>query len=172
MNSTELLNEIKNQLELLKHKGYDKNSFKSGYLLGYAKALQLQQTGVMQSVLFEDDLVTYETALLAWEKGFNIDCGWKIRKLEDGSFTYTNCSKLGVEQPTQSLLKKWLREKHNIHVNNFCEIWSDLHHNYHSKINFQKDGFWEWFIPTKGKDNLSYKDALEIGLYQCLQLVH
>lgn len=135
-------------------------------------ALQLQQAGVKQSVLFEDDLVTYETALLAWEKGFNIDCGWKIRKLEDGSFTYTNCSKLGVEQPTQSLLKKWLREKHNIHVNNFCEIWSDLHHNYHSKINFQKDGFWEWFIPTKGKDNLSYKDALEIGLYKCLQLVH
>lgn len=49
MNSTELLNEIKNQLELLKHKGYDKNSFKSGYLLGYGKALQLQQTGVMRS---------------------------------------------------------------------------------------------------------------------------
>ena len=47
MNSTELLNEIKTQLELLKHKGYDKNSFKSGYLLGYAKALQLQQTGVV-----------------------------------------------------------------------------------------------------------------------------
>ena len=46
MNSTQLLNEIKKQLELLKHKGYNKNSFKSGYLLGYAKALQLQQTGV------------------------------------------------------------------------------------------------------------------------------
>ena len=49
MNSTELLNEIKNKLELLKHKGYDKNSFKSGYLLGYAKALQLKQTGVIVS---------------------------------------------------------------------------------------------------------------------------
>jgi hypothetical protein len=43
MNSTEILNEIKNQLEQLEHKGYDKNSFKSGYLLGYAKALQLLQ---------------------------------------------------------------------------------------------------------------------------------
>lgn len=43
MNSTELLNEIKNQLELLNHKGYDKNSFKSGYLLGYAKALKLHK---------------------------------------------------------------------------------------------------------------------------------
>ena len=52
MNSTELLKEIKNQLELLKHKGYDKNSFKSGYLLGYAKALQLQQTDVSGSVAY------------------------------------------------------------------------------------------------------------------------
>lgn len=49
MNSTELLNEIKNKLELLKHKGYDKNSFKSGYLLGYAKALQLPQNAVISS---------------------------------------------------------------------------------------------------------------------------
>ena len=49
MNSTQLLNEIKKQLELLKHKCYEKNSFKSGYLLGYAKALQLQQTGVSSS---------------------------------------------------------------------------------------------------------------------------
>jgi len=46
MDSTEILNEIKNQLEQLEHKGYDKNSFKSGYILGYAKALQLLQPDV------------------------------------------------------------------------------------------------------------------------------
>jgi len=50
MNSTEILNEIKNQLEQLEHKGYDKNSFKSGFLLGYAKAVQLQQPDVIKSV--------------------------------------------------------------------------------------------------------------------------
>jgi hypothetical protein len=50
MDSSEILNEIKNQLEQLKHKGYDKNSFKSGYLLGYAKALQLLQPDVIKSV--------------------------------------------------------------------------------------------------------------------------
>ena len=71
---------------------------------------QCVQTDVKQSVLFEDDLVTYETALLAREKGFDIDCGWKLKKLDDGTFTHTNCSDLGVEQPTQSLLQKWLRE--------------------------------------------------------------
>jgi hypothetical protein len=50
MQSTEILNEIKNQLEQLEHKGYDKNSFKSGYLLGYAKALQLLQPDVSISL--------------------------------------------------------------------------------------------------------------------------
>jgi hypothetical protein len=50
MDSTEMLNEIKNQLEQLEHKGYEKNSFKSGYLLGYAKALQLLQPDVIKSV--------------------------------------------------------------------------------------------------------------------------
>lgn len=54
MNSTELLNEIKNQLELLKYKGYDKNSFKSGYLLGYAKCLKLlQQTAISHWMPFD-----------------------------------------------------------------------------------------------------------------------
>jgi hypothetical protein len=57
MDSAEILNEIKNQLEQLKHKGYDKNSFKSGYLLGYAKALQLLQTDVIKSVC--DDCTAY-----------------------------------------------------------------------------------------------------------------
>jgi hypothetical protein len=77
---------------------------------------QLPQDAVMQLVLFEDDLVTYETALLAQEKGFDIDCGWKLRKLEDGSFTHTNCSDLGVEQPTQSLLQKFIRETRGVHI--------------------------------------------------------
>ncbi len=43
MDSKDILDEIKKELELLKHKNYDRRSFKSGYLLGYAKALQTQQ---------------------------------------------------------------------------------------------------------------------------------
>ena len=64
----------------------------------------------------EEIRVSFETAKLAKEKGFDIDCGWKLRKLENGSFTHTNSSELGIEQPTQSLLQKWLREVHNINV--------------------------------------------------------
>jgi hypothetical protein len=39
MNSTELLAEIAKQLKELEHKEYDGRSFRSGYLIGYAKAL-------------------------------------------------------------------------------------------------------------------------------------
>jgi hypothetical protein len=68
MNSTELLNEIKKQLELLERKNYDKRSFQSGYLLGYAKALQLQQTGVIKSFYCNS-----ETTL---EKRCDKQCSW------------------------------------------------------------------------------------------------
>ena len=122
------------------------------------QAEQLPQDAVMQSVLFEDDLVTYETALLAREKGFDIDCGWKLRKLEDGSFTHTNCSKLGIEQPTQSLLQKWLREVKNENIT--------------PPLFFSSQGY---ACDIMGFENTkyfqTYREALENELFECLQRV-
>jgi hypothetical protein len=39
MNSTKLLAEIARRLKLLEDKQYDERSFRSGYLLGYARAM-------------------------------------------------------------------------------------------------------------------------------------
>ena len=126
---------------------------------------QCVQTDVMQSVLFEDDLVTYETALLAREKGFDIDCGWKLRKLDDGTFTHTNCSDLGVEQPTQSLLQKWLREVNKIMVTisdyNFGE-------GFHPSVCKKYDN--DHFVGHFGRYS-TYEEALEIGLQEALKLI-
>ena len=132
------------------------------------QAEQLPQDAVMQSVLFEDDLVTYETALLAREKGFDIDCGWKLRKLEDGSFTHTNCSELGIEQPTQSLLQKWLRETHNI------DVWvAKIGTTSEKKYYFQIMNKNSWINTDNSNSTrfLRFEDALEIGLFESLQLV-
>ena len=123
----------------------------------------LIKTDVMQSVLFEDDLVTYETAFLAREKGFDIDCGWKLRKLEDGSFTHTNCSELGVEQPTQSLLQKWLREKHHKRVEVRSYFVTELM--YFVSINTDSK---DYQFDSEFKN---YEKALEFGLFECLQIV-
>ena len=135
---------------------------------------QCVQTDVMQSVLFEDDLVTYETALLAREKGFDIDCGWKLRKLDDGTFTHTNCSDLGVEQPTQSLLKKWLREKRiDIMVITDWKKGSRVYYVGFSFVN-DKNEIDIWFSKDQDKNKIEYskyEDALEVGLFESLQMV-
>lgn len=83
----------------------------------------------------EDELISYQTAVLAKEKGFNIVCFYKydrhgeLRKpyLENGSSTNVdfrvdltdllenyNRYDFIYSVPTQSLLQKYIREKHNI----------------------------------------------------------
>jgi len=86
MQSTEILNEIKNQLEQLEHKGYDKNSFKSGYLLGYAKALQLQQPLVSEVVFTKDMFIK---AIHEIEKQYNHDrkCSEAFKVLLPNDYT-------------------------------------------------------------------------------------
>ena len=86
----------------------------------------------------EDTRVTFETAKLAKEKGFFQETNrleipyynykgefkgdvsdWRIRKYIRGE----NTSDIEfVSAPTQSVLAKWLREEHNIHVTSKYDI--------------------------------------------------
>ena len=63
--------------------------------------------------------------------------------------------------PTQSLLAKWLREEHNIHLIAYKNI--------------NIDGYDWCYITTDGITNINsyktYEEALEIGLYQALLLL-
>ena len=70
-----------------------------------------------------------------------------------------------VSAPSQSLLQKWLREKHNIHV--WCELL-DRKNIYRAKVcdnspSLKYYGFWD--------DKRSYEEALEIGLQEALKLI-
>lgn len=86
----------------------------------------------------EEQLISKEVAILAKEKGFNeptlnhwergIDgYGWGLFSsgdlLKNQELTKTYQSNEGIcgefSAPTQSLLQKWLREVHNIHICNF-----------------------------------------------------
>ena len=66
-----------------------------------------------------------------------------------------------AEAPTQSLLQKWLREKHNIHLIAYKNI--------------NIDGYDWCFITTDGITNINsyktYEDAYEIGLREALKLI-
>lgn len=70
--------------------------------------------------MIHDEIVTYEVAKLAKEKGFPLQ---KVVKQDGRAFFYelpqshpnwANCDAWYL--PTQSLLQRWLRKKKNIHI--------------------------------------------------------
>ena len=124
----------------------------------------------------EDTRISFETAKLAKEKGFyqepnrrkvpyynykgefNGDVTDFLRKYlreEDTSEVES------VSAPTQSLLAKWLREEHNIHLIAYKNI--------------NIDGYDWCFITTDGITNINsyktYEEAYEIGLQEALKLI-
>lgn len=128
----------------------------------------------------EESLITFETAKLAKEKGFNIpvwftwivspqgDALWN--DFEEGQFGQITIKENHNEYifrqsaPTQSLLQKWLREVHKIIVfvaplipecNEFgVTIYSN-------KYTSEKDlAFYK-----------NYEEALEVGLQEALKLI-
>ena len=125
----------------------------------------------------EDTLITFETAKLAKEKGFSQETNrleipyynykgefkgdvsdWRIRKYIRGE----NTSDIEfVSAPTQSLLAKWLREEHNIHLIAYKNI--------------NIDGYDWCYITTDGITNINsyktYEEAYEIGLQEALKLI-
>jgi hypothetical protein len=71
----------------------------------------------------KEQLISFETAKLAKEKGFDGICDYlwnfpRSNKLETCKHKNSelNKDKAWYSAPTQSLLQKWLREKHSIHV--------------------------------------------------------
>jgi len=124
----------------------------------------------------EDTLIKFETAKLAKEKGFPQE----PNKLKIPYYNYKGEFKGDVKDwlrkylrnedtsdvesvsaPTQSLLAKWLREEHNIHLIAYKNI--------------NIDGYDWCYITTDGITNINsyktYEEAYEIGLYQALKLI-
>ena len=125
----------------------------------------------------EDIYITFETAKFAKEKGFPQE----PNKLKIPYYNYKGEFKGDVKDwlrkylrkedtsdvesvsaPTQSLLAKWLREEHNIHLIAYKNI--------------NIDGYDWCYITTDGITNINsyktYEEAYEIGLYQALKLIN
>lgn len=111
----------------------------------------------------KDQIISLELAKLAKENGFDELCGSQFYLdndlMETGDRHYTKNSRLAkscTSAPTQSLLQKWLREVHDIHVYAF---------KYYGKYNWKVDDS----SSTLGfsKENSykeTYEEALEAGL--------
>jgi hypothetical protein len=128
----------------------------------------------------QEQLISFKTAKLAKEKGFDENCA--------EGFSFENCTKTGyfnvegglfcnselaIHQytaPTQSLLQKWLRDIYNIEVFVYRTM---------KTINGYRYGcVGERWLDEETTEylfnvyaNKEYEDALEVGLYEALKLI-
>lgn len=118
----------------------------------------------------QEELISYITAKLAKEKGFDVPVDTYLteknkdvnRKLKMRAPLY-NFNQLDniFSRPTQSLLQRWLREVHNIDV--YCIPWV-----------YENKTVYDFFINYKGESRAysSYEEALEVGLQEALKLIN
>ena len=137
----------------------------------------------------KDQLISFETAKLARESGFDEECG--LNYAQDGevqTLQYWEGNGNGFESnseidcdfyiennpvcsaPTQSLLQRWLREIHNLQCYSECNAsgWIGVIENTNGTFikelgqggNIPEAGMWE-----------TYEEALEEGLYETLKLI-
>lgn len=135
----------------------------------------------------EEQLVSFETAKLAKEKGFDWDCRMVYKGCKEGlylakdkNYIYHKYKRFPYKQystrknsvmsnakiprytaPTQSLLQKWLRETHD------TEVFSKSEYKNKTKIGFYYGGDIKYSKPIYK----TYEEALEIGLQKALKLI-
>jgi hypothetical protein len=132
----------------------------------------------------EEQLITFDTAKLAKEKGFDLEfcnVGWHgdFGDLNGDSYpflgTYSfyksmycnNKDEHQIQRPTQSLLQRWLREIHNIHL--LLEPYYDEQKVLVYGFDLITERTEEETIMEKGFK--TYEDGLEIGLQEALKLI-
>lgn len=127
----------------------------------------------------KDQIISFQTAILANGKGFNIETGELNYMLECNLSgkrgASIDCSKY-VKSSTQTLLQKWLREVHGINI--FMTF----------KPNIKKWDFIPYSMDMNAKEYIkynseytkihnerrfdTYEEALEIGLQEALNLIN
>lgn len=135
----------------------------------------------------KEQLIDFETAKLAKEKGFkhNSICYDGSGEIMENINSYTNnyMQRFRYEAPTQSLLQKWLREEHGIWVTVIPEFKEN--HPYYTlegkQIGRDKyNQFQDWHtIKIQNAEhnlemwhtNYNFEEALEKGLLQALKLI-
>lgn len=113
----------------------------------------------------EEQIVSFETAKLAKQMGFNEWCYYYYDfngKIDSNNSSITTNAKY-CSAPTQSLLEKWLREKHNLFISVWFndltgKWWVDIYELPTMKI------FYDSEIEFK-----TYEEALERGLQEALK---
>lgn len=117
----------------------------------------------------EENYVSFETAKLLKEKGFNEETrkyypvkGDATGRLMDGSEYPHNHSQVQICAPTLQMATKWLREKHNFH------IWVEPNHDKEGLYNAHVKVGW-WLNNWGGVGYNTYEKACEAAIKYCLE---
>ena len=107
----------------------------------------------------KEQIITFETAILAKEKGFNTTLD---------------------QTPTQSLLQKWIRETRLLDVLVLPQVQSclDPFPLYFYAVQDYRDGVWKELVNSSDCNNKetflhfeTYEEALEKGLFESLKAI-
>ncbi len=123
----------------------------------------------------KEQLILFETAKLAKEKGFDEPSDTYVTKgdkyeTEEGAFFKNSYG--FITAPTQFLLQKWLREEHNIYI----EVGLNFNDKFHVAVynrNYKEvlDTIKNKIFLDSSNDLKTYEEALEQGLIEALKLV-
>jgi len=127
--------------------------------------------------MITEDYISFETAKLLKEKGFDEYCGYYSSNGEYwGYCTYNHRGKDYISAPTLQMAMKWLREEHNLFVE--IQYATSLLLQPHTTIYFQIY-YMSLDYTTSGKNMLpddyvreyytSYEEAAESAIKYCLE---
>ena len=122
--------------------------------------------------MIEEQYVTFETAKLAKEKGFDIPTRYGFSERRslvrvDTSDNWNQDKEL-YSRPTQSLLARWLREVHDISVAAYRTWAMDNSYNYEILVGTD----FEKMIREECECDRTYEEAMEAGLQEALKLIN
>lgn len=118
------------------------------------------------TVMIGEQFVSFETAKMLKEEGFDIPCtsqytdngfGWDNVSLEN----YNSCESL-FSRPTQALAAMWLREEHNI------DVMVDVYNRDYYVCNVYKN---KHLMTIRNTVTSSYEKAFEEGLCEAIKLI-
>lgn len=125
----------------------------------------------------EETLVGFQLAKLANKKGFNEICENAFYPSNNGYFPVNFSIKSDLSnysnyflRPTQSLLQKWLREKHHIHVEISWEYHMKWFYGLYMAPYTIEDDVISWQTDEFELYD-SYEAALENALFEALKLI-
>ena len=114
--------------------------------------------------MITEDYVSFETAKLLKEKGFDEECIYVYR--HDGSEDIWNADKedIACQKPTLQMAMKWLREVHNLFI---CLLFMEDNGEYAYTVDNVKER--SFSASAKNITWPTYEEACEAGIKYCLE---